>query len=133
MFHRSLIVMMLVAVGVRAQDMPLSQILIPGEGWKKIEGKFGPISCLSNQRLEGRPLVVWDADNRPQAVLDETGKLITPTLPEKMTNLPLIAFNRPYAYVINDDRRSLRIVYFPNVKEKIADVPLPVKEASTLM
>lgn len=48
-----------------AQDMPLSQILIPGEGWRKVEGTFKPIKNLFSG--DSGNVTVWDESNVLQA------------------------------------------------------------------
>jgi hypothetical protein len=78
---------------VRGQDMPLSQILIPGEGWKKIE------------------VAKVDA---PKSIAERALRTVGAS---------------GYSYAVNNDKRSLLIM---KGLEKVADVPLPVREASAL-
>jgi len=68
----------LVATAVQAQDMPLSQIIVPGEDWKKIEGEFKPIRYLTS--YDGKTVQVWDAQYKLQGSVDyRTGKLVKQT------------------------------------------------------
>jgi enterochelin esterase family protein len=53
-----LTIALVAAAPVAAQDMPLSQILIDGEGWKKIDHKFQAITGLTTDK-EGQ-LYVYD-------------------------------------------------------------------------
>jgi sugar lactone lactonase YvrE len=48
-----LVVLLALAAPAAAQDTPLSDILLPGEGWKKVEGKFKSVAGLAVDK-EGR-------------------------------------------------------------------------------
>lgn len=64
---------------VYAQDMPLSQIIIPGEEWKKVEGDFKPIRYLTS--YDGKSVQVWDEKYTLQGSCDSrTGKFVAQTL-----------------------------------------------------
>src|SRR5947199_7280699 len=45
-----LVVSLLLAAPAAAQDMPLSQVLIPGEGWKRVAKGFEKPSALAADR-----------------------------------------------------------------------------------
>lgn len=66
---------LLVCSSLSAQDMPLSQILIPGENWKKVEKQFKPIRYLTS--YDGKTVQVWDTQYKLQGSVDfRTGKVI---------------------------------------------------------
>lgn len=78
MVLRYCIIGLLIAVPGQAQDMPLSQIIVPGEGWKKVEGSFKPIRYLTS--YDGKTVQVWDADYKLQGSFDvRSGKFVAQT------------------------------------------------------
>jgi len=128
----SVVLTLLAASAVNAQDMPLSDFLIPSEGWKKVEGKFTPVFGLSNQKGAGNSLIVWNADNKAQALIGGDGKPITSDLAGMIATPRLFIPGNGFAYALGDDSRSLRITHFPDKSVKVADMTLPVGKATAL-
>jgi gluconolactonase len=112
------IVLCLAAVA-RAQDMPLSQIIIPGEDWKKVEGEFKPIRFLTS--YDGKTVQVWDDKNKLQAIVDVRTAKVEKQRGEDAINPDFLGVGRDLSVVV--DRKS-RIARFGRITEP----PVPVRE-----
>jgi len=113
-----------------AQDMPLSQILIPGEGWAKGAAGFKPISGIIAHRFDPNELMVFDTEGHMQGFVDGMGKKIDRKIEEKISFRPgMIAPGGDFQYRILDNRKSLGIFSAKVPQEKIAEIPLEVEEA----
>ncbi len=122
--------LLLATIG-RAQDMPLSDILIPGEGWKKVEGKFKPVAGLDMLPLPSL-VIVWGADNEPQSLLDENGKPTKIRYPDELKRVPrTVRGPNLFEYVLSDDGRFL-LINSTIVGKKIAEVSLETRAASAV-
>jgi len=130
-------ILLLVAPTLHAQqygDMPLSLILIPGEGWKKVDGKFEGIREIAVARPDKgvMDVGVWDVNDKLIALIDESGKLAP--IDKHVIN----DHKRPFAvslgngvgYTIDPDKRSLRIGVSKSVKD--SEMELPVNEMSVV-
>ncbi|MCE9530015.1 MAG: SMP-30/gluconolactonase/LRE family protein [Planctomycetes bacterium] len=122
--------MLILAPAIHAQDMPLAQIIIPSESWKKVEGTFGPISALSVRPVEPTQVMIWDAKDKLMAMIDHEGKSIAKREGE-FTNHPRRVYpENGFMYEVGTDRKSLQIMKGPDYKEKVGEVPLKVGDAA---
>jgi gluconolactonase len=133
MLIRSCLLILVLPCALRAQDMPLSQILIPGEGWRKAEGPFAPVSAFANVAGDARQIIVWGADYKPQVVLDGEGRVVKREL-GKLTLRRDRTVAGDFLYELSSDRRSLNVMFSANPSEKAAEVKMPfaLKEPSVL-
>ncbi len=116
---------------LRAQDMPLSQIIIPGEDWKKVDGKFAPISCLRADTGKTPMLFVYDQDNKVQSILNKEDRPGFKIHPE--TNNPL-TFNAHastgLAYTIRPKEQIIVAHPLAQPTKPIKEIKIPLAEAS---
>lgn len=110
---------------VCAQDMPLSQILIPGEGWKKVEGEFKPIRYLTS--YDGKTVQIWDEKYKLQGSVDAgTGKAVTQTLDGALQS-DQFTISPSQTLIINRQEKSARILSDAKGPPAIS-IKLPVTE-----
>lgn len=64
---------LIVASAVQAQDMPLSQVIIPGEGWKKVEGEFKNAGELGGLPTDPTKVLVYGSSGNVLAVINGNG------------------------------------------------------------
>jgi enterochelin esterase family protein len=70
----SFLLLVLITTPAAAQDMPLSQILIDGEGWKSVTGPFKAIRALTAEK-DGS-IIVLQAAETSLVIIDGTGKAV---------------------------------------------------------
>lgn len=63
----SLAIVVFTSSALPAQDIALAQVIIPGEGWKKVEGALRPVGCLTSYSSD--VVNVWDDELRLQATI----------------------------------------------------------------
>lgn len=135
--YRAMFVVLLFASVSCAQDMPLSEILIPGEGWKKI-GTVTNVRHLSS--YEGDKVSVWDAANKLAATIDvssmivketKNGETLSPNhFSKKMTFQGKPPANEFVTLVLDEKNKSVKILSHDFQQSLIKEVRLPLDEPS---
>ena len=115
---------------LRAQDMALSQILIPGEEWRKVEGTFKPIKCLTSWSAD--TVNVWDEDLRLQATINPKDLRVTPTNGDGRFQAERFAIEGGITLVF--DRKNRRVLFERGYDkpEIMKAVQLPFAEPSAM-
>lgn len=134
--YRFAILLMLLAPTIRAQDMPLSEILIPGEGWKKIDGKARDIRHLTSH--EGNRVSVWDGANKLVAEIDviamtlketRNGEVLSPNhFTTRMTFRDKAPANEHVTLVLDLMSKRIKIMSYDFQQSLIKEVLLPLDE-----
>lgn len=114
-FRITIVALFLIPSALCAQqygDMPLSLILIPTEGWKKVEGKFEGLSEIAVALPDENSMVVgvWGSRDRLIAVIGETGivrRADLQTLKEHRV-AGTVRLRNGITYHISEDKHSLK-------------------------
>jgi hypothetical protein len=125
-----LLVLFAAATGSRAQDVPLSQILIPGEEWKKVEGTFKPIRVLTSYSSD--VVNVWDDELRLQATINPKDLRGTPTAGDGRIQTDRFAIDDGIALVLDRKNRKVLLERGYDTPEIIKTVQLPLAEPSAM-
>jgi hypothetical protein len=116
---------------LRAQDMPLSQVLIPGEEWKKVGGKFKSIWALSSVSGKTPLLFLYDDTNKLQAILDRNDKARADVHEEAITPLRFHAHaSTGFAYTIRPKEQVVTVHPINDPDKSLKEIKLPITEAS---
>lgn len=111
---------------LRAQDMPLSEILIAGEGWKKVEGEFKPIRYLTS--YDGKSVQVWDEQYKLQGSVDyRTGKAVTQSF-EGELQTDQFSIDGDRTLIVDRKASTARIARNIKQRQVVTRLKLPITE-----
>jgi hypothetical protein len=102
--------------------------MVPGEGWRRVEGTFAPIAAVTPALDKQKRLIVWGADDQPQAIIDAYTRSSKEQLPSLRLN-PRSASIGERTYAIGADRKSLVGLLGA---DKFLEVSLDLKEAGAI-
>jgi hypothetical protein len=125
-----LFVLLASAGALRAQDMPLSQILIPGEEWKKVEGSFKPIRFLTSYSSE--VVNVWDDELRLQATINPKDLRVMPATGDGQFQAERFGVDGGITLVFDRKNRRVQFERGYDNPQIIKTVALPFTEPSAM-
>ena len=124
-----LFVLLVASPDLRAQDMPLSQILIPGENWKKVDGTFKPIRYLTS--YEPDVVNVWDDKMKLQGTINPK-EMRVKTLTDYIPLQPdRFSWENGITLVLDRKNRAVRFER-ENPNELVNEVKLPFAEPGAM-
>jgi gluconolactonase len=96
----SIMAFLLLAAPAAAQDMPLSDVLLPGEGWQPVSGPFKSVRALASDK-DGN-VYVADHDGKQVLRIDKLGR--TSLFTKTRAGVSALAFGKGGLYASEPDR-----------------------------
>jgi hypothetical protein len=126
----SLLAVVFMVPGLRAQDITLAQVIIPGEDWRNVEGTFKPIRCLTSYSAD--VVNVWDEDLRLQATIRPGDVGATMSAGDGRIQIDRVAALDGLTLVLDRRNRKVNFERGFDRPEIVKSVDLPMAEPTAL-